>query len=564
MSGEDLTASRVRRMLPSVSEVLKALTARAPIEPEIAFRAAREVCAEELKRIRDAGGESIPLEDLVQRAFLRATGADLNIPAVAASPPPPFVNPPPPIPASAADAPVQGGPQDVEDPFSETTGAMDLRWDRDAREPFTEPAVPVASLASGLPKAFEPTEEIPPISFPAETEPYREERPEIPVRFGLPSEDAPDVAGREPVPASMAEAVMEPEPAMPAFSAMESVADEGPGNETLARLSREAEAFDLNAVFPKGAAPGTVPFALPPTDPEESRAESPEPTPFEDDEDTVLTIPRTGRSGRREDEGGPRFGLVLGIIAGLVALAGLGYLLVGLWVERDATPPPVAVARPKATSSPIPGPAGPVAGAAGGSEAPASSSIVEGATPSAPETAVPSVPANPGGTGAAAAGAVLAAPSPSPVSTVVPTAVPSPVARVVPTPVQGVAPAPAPVSIAPVPPAPAAVTARQSRDGLVVTKDRAGQPQVFSIHFTSYKDRASAERDLKRIQGLVGREGYVAEVDLGAKGVWQRVMIGTFSTAEDAKAVREELLAKGTRDMGWVYRVVGPEGPDRR
>ncbi|MBK9089309.1 MAG: rod shape-determining protein [Holophagales bacterium] len=99
MSGEDLTSSRARRMLPSVSEVLRELTARAPIEPEIAFRAAREVCAEELKRIRDAGGESVPLEDLVQRAFLLATGA-----ALSEAPPPPsplFVPPHPPVPEPA-------------------------------------------------------------------------------------------------------------------------------------------------------------------------------------------------------------------------------------------------------------------------------------------------------------------------------------------------------------------------------------------------------------------------------------------------------------------------------
>ncbi|MBK9375479.1 MAG: SPOR domain-containing protein [Holophagales bacterium] len=561
MSGEDLTASRVRRMLPSVSEVLKELTARAPIEPEIAFRAAREICAEELKRIRDAGGESIPLEDLVQRAFLRATGADANTPP-APAPPSPFVAPPPPIPGPVAHAPVPEAPQDVEDPFSETTGAMDLRWDRDAREPFTESAVPGAPLTSGLPEAFQPTEVVPPISFAVETEPYREERPEMPVPFALPAEDAQGSTGQEPAPASMVDAMMEPEPepepAMPAFSTIEGGAQDGPGNETLARLSREAKAIDLNAVFPKGPVPGAVPFALPPTEPEESRAESQEPKPFEDDEDTVLTIPRTGRSGRREDGGGLRVGLVLGIVAGLVALAGLGYLLVGLWVERDATPPPVA----EATSSPVPGPAGPFVGVAGGSEAPAASPVVEGAVPATTEPAVPSAPADPTGTGAAAGGAVFATPSPSPASAVVPTVVPVPVARIAPTPVQGVAPAPAPVSTAPIPPASAA--ARQSRDGLVVTKDRAGQPQVFSIHFTSYRDRASAERDLKRVQGLVGREGYVAEVDLGEKGVWQRVMIGAFATAQDAKAVREELVAKGTRDMGWVYRVVGPEGSQRR
>jgi hypothetical protein len=41
-------------------------------------------------------------------------------------------------------------------------------------------------------------------------------------------------------------------------------------------------------------------------------------------------------------------------------------------------------------------------------------------------------------------------------------------------------------------------------------------------------------------------------------------MIGEFATAPEAKAVREELAAKGTRDMGWVYRVVGPEAADRR
>ncbi|MBK9089308.1 MAG: SPOR domain-containing protein [Holophagales bacterium] len=138
------------------------------------------------------------------------------------------------------------------------------------------------------------------------------------------------------------------------------------------------------------------------------------------------------------------------------------------------------------------------------------------------------------------------------------TAVPTPMTQALPPPARGPAPAPVPVSTAPVPPAQAAAPVRQSRDGLIVTKDRAGQAQIFSIHFTSYKDRAAAERDLKRIQGLVGREGYVAEVDLGEKGVWQRVMVGAFATAQDAKAVREELAAKGTRDMGWVYRVVGP------
>lgn len=141
------------------------------------------------------------------------------------------------------------------------------------------------------------------------------------------------------------------------------------------------------------------------------------------------------------------------------------------------------------------------------------------------------------------------------------TVAPTPLARATAAPTPGVPPAPVPVATAPVAAARATTPSRQSRDGLVVTADRAGKPEVYSIHFTSYKDRPSAERDLKRIQGLVGREGFVAEVDLGEKGVWQRVMIGAFATAQEAKAVREELAAKGTQNMGWVYRVVGSGAP---
>ncbi len=526
MSGEDLTSSRVRRMLPSVSEVLKELTARAPIEPEIAFRAAREVCAEELKRIRDAGGDSVPLEDLVQRAFLLATGAALS--EAPPPPSPPFVPPPPPgpEPAEGADAPTPDASPEAEDPFSETTGAMDLRWDRDGREPFSETPAPGGLAGSEREGEAEPIEKtaLVPVLFETERNPVR---PEFPAPSALPSEEEPAFAGPEPG------SEPEPEPEHPAGFPPELDSTEGPGNETLTRLSREAEAMDLNAVFPKETAPVTVPFALAREDGEEQRtADGPghgtEPQPFEDDEDTILTVPRGGRSGRGGEEGGSRVGLILGTVAVLVALAGLGYLLVGLWVERSTVPQPVVVAKPRPVTSPAPSP--PPVPAAGTAEtpAPASTPLAEATEPPAEATAVP-----------------------------------TPMTRVVPSPASALAPAPVPVSTAPVPPAQvppaqAAAPVRQSRDGLIVTKDRAGKEQVFSIHFTSYKDRASAERDLKRVQGLVGHEGYVAEVDLGEKGVWQRVMIGTFATAQEAKAVREELAAKGTRDMGWVYRVVGP------
>ncbi|MHB1047125.1 MAG: SPOR domain-containing protein [Thermoanaerobaculia bacterium] len=523
MSGEDLTASRVRRMLPSVSEVLRELTARAPVEPDVAFRAARDVCAEELKRIRDAGGESVPIEVLVERALARVGG--VPPPLVVASPPP-FV----PVAPSEPEPLSEAGASAAEDPFSETTGALDLRWDREAREPL------------GASAAVVPDEEEPPLPPPVEDAPG----PSAFTETAGPSTDAaPSGAEQESLPAEDGGGfvfALPEEDAAPAPPAPTAEMPEEFGDETLTRLSREAESIDLRSVFAgESASPETstfaeesldAPGAAPAAAPIEVADESEPSAPFEDDEDTVLTIPRGGRR-RASREDGPRWGRLAGIAAVLAVLAALGYLLVGLWIDRGAetgrvaavrrTPvasEPSTVARPE-TATPDAAEAGPQAVAA--------------------ETGTPATPAAPAGEAAAAA---------TPVASVVPA---SSAAR--PTAVPSVASAaPSVVPAATVPPAPV----RQSRDGLVVTRDRTGRPEVFSIHFTSYRDRAAAERDLKRIAALAGREGYVAEVDLGEKGVWYRVLVGEFPSAEEAKAIRAELAAKGTRDLGWVYRVVGP------
>jgi hypothetical protein len=508
-------------MLPSVSEVLRELTARAPIEPDVAFRAARDVCAEELKRIRDAGGESVPIEVLVERALARVGGVP---PPLVVAPPPPFVpvepSEPEPLPAASESV--------AEDPFSETTGALDLRWDREAREPL------------GASAAVVPVEDEPPLPPPVEeaaepwalagtAEPAADAAPPDAEQETLPTEEGGDVVFALPEDDSATA------PAPPAAGMPEEF-----GDETLTRLSREAEAIDLRSVFAgDGVSSGTSTYAegakvgaqaAPTAEPiEEASGASEPPPPFEDDEDTVLTIPRGGRR-RAEGEDGPRWGRLAGIAAVLAVLAALGYLLVGLWIDRGAeTGGRVAVTR-RTPAEAVPALV-PPAGAA---------------TPATPDTgAQPEAPA-------AGPSAAIAPPpgkaEPTPVATAVP---PSPTAPA--TAVPAVVPAPS-APVASVSPAPV----RQSRDGLVVTRDRAGRPEVFSIHFTSYRDRAAAERDLKRIAALAGREGYVAEVDLGEKGVWYRVLVGEFPSAEEAKAVRAELAAKGTRDMGWVYRVVGP------
>ncbi len=521
MSGEDLTASRVRRMLPSVSEVLRELTARAPIEPDVAFRAARDVCAEELKRIRDAGGESVPIEVLVARALARVAGVP---PPLVVAPPPPLV----PVEPSEPEPLSEAGASAADDPFSETTGALDLRWDREAREPL------------GASAAVVPDEEEPRVPSPVEEAP---ESPALVETAGRASDAEPSGAEQKTAPAEEGGGFAFALPEEDGTPLPPTEMPEEFGDETLTRLSREAEAIDLRSVFAgeSGSSETSthagrsriVAGAAPTAGPRGDASDASEPPPpFEDDEDTVLTIPRGGRR-RATGEDGPRWGRLAGIAGVLAVLAALGYLLVGLWIDRGAETGRVAVAR-RTPAEAEPATALPV-----GEGAPSPPDA--GSQPEAPAAGPAAVIAPPPGRAEATPVAAAVPPSPTAPATAAATVAPAPSA-------------PPPVPVATVPPVPI----RKSRDGLVVTRDRAGRPEVFSIHFTSYRDRDAAERDLKRIESLAGREGFVAEVDLGEKGVWYRVLVGEFPSAEEAKAVRAELAAKGTRDLGWVYRVVGP------
>lgn len=115
----------------------------------------------------------------------------------------------------------------------------------------------------------------------------------------------------------------------------------------------------------------------------------------------------------------------------------------------------------------------------------------------------------------------------------------------------------APPPVATSPPAP------KAPDTITAARGHAGPARVYSIHVSSYRERASAERDLRRVSALAGRQGFVAEIDLGGKGVWHRVMIGAFSTREEAQAARDELAAGGIREVGPVYSVAGPEAQGR-
>jgi hypothetical protein len=90
-----------------------------------------------------------------------------------------------------------------------------------------------------------------------------------------------------------------------------------------------------------------------------------------------------------------------------------------------------------------------------------------------------------------------------------------------------------------------------------VTKDWAGRSPVFVVHFASHQERAAAVRDAAALATTLGRPARAVEVDLGAKGIWFRVVVGEFPTAEEARTFRAALAAKKTPGMGFVYEMRG-------
>ncbi len=105
------------------------------------------------------------------------------------------------------------------------------------------------------------------------------------------------------------------------------------------------------------------------------------------------------------------------------------------------------------------------------------------------------------------------------------------------------------------PAAPAAAVPK-GKAAPLLTPDWTGKP-VYVVHFSSHKDRPSAEKEAKKLAGELGKPGRAVEVDLGEKGVWYRVVLGEFQTPEDARAWRAELEAKRTPNLGFVYEMRG-------
>jgi hypothetical protein len=94
----------------------------------------------------------------------------------------------------------------------------------------------------------------------------------------------------------------------------------------------------------------------------------------------------------------------------------------------------------------------------------------------------------------------------------------------------------------------------QVRAGTLVTPDWTGAP-VHVVHFSSFTDKARAERHAASLAKELGLPARAVQVDLGERGIWYRTVVGEFVSAAEALALRKDLLDRKTPGVGLVYRM---------
>jgi cell division septation protein DedD len=88
-------------------------------------------------------------------------------------------------------------------------------------------------------------------------------------------------------------------------------------------------------------------------------------------------------------------------------------------------------------------------------------------------------------------------------------------------------------AVAAVKPAPAVVMPPQ------VSVDKAS----YAVQVYSFKDKARADAALEKLKAK-GHKAYVMSSDLGARGVWYRVRVGSFVTEDEARAALESITTE--------------------
>ncbi len=195
-----------KRMLPSVTDVVRELAKTVSADPAVLFKAARSAVADELAKVKQ-GFEAAPVDVLVRRARLQLERDGSGVPVSEPAPPPMPVFP-------ARPAPADG-------PFQDVASRSDLNWEKDLPiqaedAPFRSAILPIPHRSRGLLEISAPVEPArdrapapPPITYAPEPKapPSIEPPPSREMRPGLhgdlfdepPTTEAP-MSQMEPIP----------------------------------------------------------------------------------------------------------------------------------------------------------------------------------------------------------------------------------------------------------------------------------------------------------------------------------------------------------------------------
>jgi len=503
-----------RRMLPAVTDVVRELARTVSSDPAVLFKAARSVVADELAKVKQ-GFESAPLDVLVRRARRQLEQEGVVAPAAEEPEEPKSVSiPAPPLrpkrPAGAAgDGPFQ------------SAGAADLEWEKDFNiqsddAPFRSAILPLPPRSRAPVGIAPPEKTAVPAASPFGPAPPSFSRLPAPDRVVAPEGLAVERSGPAPRPKPVVDD-------LPLFSSptLELSSPLAPAPPPAARTFFDPEPRPVEE----------IPAFTPPEPPPPPRVEEPDfsrPDPWAPAQGEPAFEP----ASERLEAPVPRFETPAPRIEPPVkSMSEMPPLLTLVGDATEPVEPAMEEFAFKAAEAPAPPKK---SGRAGWIVAIAVVLAVAAGLYWAVRTFL--------------SGDVVKkveAPAPAPKKLEAPAPAPAPVAAPVPVP----APAPKPAA--------AAAPAAKGKAAPLVTPDWAGKSVVYVVHFSSHKDRPSADKEAKRLAAELGKPGRAVEVDLGDKGTWYRVVIGEFASVEDARAYRADLEAKKTPNLGFVYEMRG-------
>jgi len=183
-SGFPRDSGAKKRMLPSVTDVVRELAKVLSADPAVLFKGARSVVAEELAKVKQ-GFEAAPLEILVKRARLQLERDGEATPVSDPTPPPMPVFSARPASGVSAKRPAP------DDPFQDVASRAELNWEKEIPiqpedAPFRSAIIPIPRRARG---PFE-------IAAPIDASPKA--APELELDFAPPPKPRP--APPEPAP----------------------------------------------------------------------------------------------------------------------------------------------------------------------------------------------------------------------------------------------------------------------------------------------------------------------------------------------------------------------------